>query len=66
MITIHKKLVVDEQGKPQEVIIPWEEYKEIEETLGLDLNKKVIQDLKQAKNDRESGKIENYLDLDSI
>ena len=31
MITLHKKIVVDEQGKPMEVIIPWDEYKELEE-----------------------------------
>ena len=66
MITSHKKLVVDQQGKPTEVIIPWEEYEEISELLGLDLDEKAITDLKQAKNDREEGRKEADLDLDSI
>lgn len=66
MITIHKKVIVDESGKPTEVIIPWEEYKEMEELLGLDLDKKAISDLKQAQEDRASGNKKAYLDLDSI
>ena len=66
MITIHKKLVVNEQGKPMEVIIPWAEYKEMEELLGLDLDEKAIADLKQAQKDRANGKKEAYVDLDSI
>ena len=66
MITIHKKLVVDEHGKPVEVIISWDEYKEMEELLGLDLDERAISDLKQARNDRANGKKEACLDLDSI
>lgn len=66
MITIHKKLVVDKHGKPMEVIIPWDEYKEMEELLGLDLDEGAISDLKQAQKDRTSGKKEAYVDLDSI
>ena len=66
MITIHKKLVVDEHGKPMEVIIPWDEYKEMEELLGLDLDKTAIEDLKQARKDRAKGKKDAYSDLDSI
>jgi putative addiction module component (TIGR02574 family) len=33
---IHKKIVVDEQGTPQEVIIPWAEFQKIQELLELD------------------------------
>ncbi len=66
MITIHKKLVVDKHGKPMEVIIPWDEYEELEELLGLDLDKRAISELNQAQNDRTKGKKEAYLDLDSI
>lgn len=32
---IHKKIVVDEQGTPQEVIISWEEFQKIQHLLGL-------------------------------
>ena len=66
MFRLHKKIIVDEKGKPTEVIIPWKEYKEIEELLGLDLDKKAIEDLKQAQKDREKGKKDAYVELDSI
>ena len=33
---IHKKVVIDDAGEPQEVIIPWAEFRQIEELLGLD------------------------------
>jgi PHD/YefM family antitoxin component YafN of YafNO toxin-antitoxin module len=66
MLTVHKKIVVDEKGKPTEVIIPWRKYKEIEELLGLDLDKRAIEDLRQAQKDREQGKKGVYVELDSI
>ncbi len=66
MIEIHKKIVVDENGNPMEVIIPWNEYNEMEELLGLDLDKSAIEDLKQAQKDRINKKKDAYLDLDSI
>jgi len=49
-----------------EVIIPWDENKELEEILGLDLDQEAIEDLKQARKDRASGKKDAYVDLDSI
>ncbi len=66
MIEIHKKIVVVENGKPMEVIIPWNEYNEMEELLGLDLDKSAIEDLKQAQKDRTSKKKDAYLELDTI
>ena len=66
MISIHRKLVVDEHGRPQEVIIPWKEYQEIEELLGLDLNGKTLEILQEARKDRESGNKEAYVDLDTL
>lgn len=66
MIAIHKKIIVDDKGKPKEVIIPWEEYKEMEELLGLDLDEATISDLKQAQKDRAGGKEDAFLDIDSI
>ena len=41
MVTVHKKIVVDKNGKPTE-------------------------DLKQARRDREKGKKDAYVELDSI
>ncbi len=66
MLTIHKKIVVDNNGKPTEVIIPWAEYKEMEEMLGLDLDSDAVQDLKRGLSDRAKGKKDVYVDLDSI
>ncbi|ABA56958.1 hypothetical protein Noc_0434 [Nitrosococcus oceani ATCC 19707] len=66
LMNIHKKIVVDEQGNPQEVIIPWDEFQELAEILGLDLDSEDLEDLRQAREDRESGKRDAYIDLDSI
>lgn len=63
---IHKKIVVDESGEPQEVLIPWKEFQEIEEVLGLDLDASAVADLQQARQDREAGRTEAYVDLDDI
>lgn len=66
MIEIHKKIVVDEHGQPQEVLIPWNEFKEIEEALGLDLGPEAIADLEQATSDRATGRADAYIDLDEL
>jgi PHD/YefM family antitoxin component YafN of YafNO toxin-antitoxin module len=66
MIIVHKKIVVDEKGKPTEVIIPWEEYKEIEELLGLDLDENALDDLEQAREDRKDKRDGAYVELDSL
>ena len=66
MLTVHKKLVVDEEGKPYEVILPWEEYRQIEELLGLDLDSDAIADLEEAAKDREAGTRGAYVDLDAL
>lgn len=66
MLTVHKKIVLDKKGKPTEVILPWLEFKKMEELLGLDLDNTAIEDLKQAKKDRESGRKGAYVDLNSI
>ncbi len=66
MRRISRKLVVDEHGNPVEVIIPWKEFQEIEEALGLDLDDVAIEDLKQARRDREAHHADAFLDLDAI
>jgi len=66
MITIHRKLVVDDQGQPQEVIIPWEEYREIVELMGLDLDAEAIADLEEAEQDRKAGNEEAFSDIESV
>lgn len=66
MLKIHRKLVIDDRGRPQEVILPWEEYRQIEEVLGLDLDDDAKADLERAAKDREAGTPGAYVDLDSL
>lgn len=51
MMAIQKKIVVDERGKPQEVIIPWAQFCEMSEALGLDLDNRARADLRAARRD---------------
>ena len=66
MLTLEKKLVVDEAGNPTEVIISWKDFLIIEELLGLDLDAEAIDDLETARQDREKGNVDAYIDLDDI
>lgn len=65
-MNIHKKVVVDDAGTPQEVIIPWAEFQEIEEMLGLDLEPEVEEQLKKARRARESGETSAYVSLNDL
>jgi PHD/YefM family antitoxin component YafN of YafNO toxin-antitoxin module len=51
VIAIRKKIVVDKRGRPREVIIPWAQFCELSEALGLDLDKGAIADLRAARRD---------------
>jgi len=51
MTAIKKKIVVDERGRPQEVIISWAQFCELAEALGLDLDNKAKADLRAARRD---------------
>lgn len=66
MFTIQKKIVVDEQGRPQEVLISWEQYQQISEMLGLDLDEDAVADLRQARRDRAMKNQNAYVELDAI
>jgi len=66
MITFHKKIVLDENGNPTDVIIPYKEFLELEEILGLDLEKEVKEHLRQVCDERENFKDELYVELDEI
>ena len=58
MLTIHKKVIKDVNGNPMEVIIPSEAKH--------DLTQEAIEDLKQAKIDRDNSNKDAYIDLESI
>ena len=63
---INKRYIVDEHGNPKEVVILLEDYRKIEELLGLDLDDDAVKELREARKDRESGNKDAYFDLDSI
>jgi len=65
-MSINKRYIVDEKGNPKEVIITVEDFRKIEELLGWDLDEDAIQQLREARKDRESGNKDAYIDLDSI
>jgi hypothetical protein len=66
MTQLHPKMVLTTQGQPIEVILPWTEYQELVEILGLDLSSQAQADLIQARQDREQGNLEAYLDLEAL
>lgn len=51
MIAIRKKIVVDERGKPQAVLIPRAQFCEMCEALGLDLDAPAKADLRATRRD---------------
>jgi hypothetical protein len=63
---INKKYIVDENGKPKEVVLLLKDFLKIEELLGLDLDDKTVDQLRKARKDRHRGKKDAYIDLDSI
>lgn len=63
---INKKYIVDEHGNPKEIILALEDFRKIEELLGLDFDDDVINQLRKARADRERGHKDAYVDLDSI
>jgi hypothetical protein len=66
MTAIQKKIVVDEAGNPQEVIIPWAQFCELVEELGLDLDEEAATDLRAAQNDWKSGNATAFKPLSEL
>lgn len=66
MNTLQKKLVVSETGQPLEVIIPYAQFCEMEEALGLDLSEDTIADLTETRRDWEAGREENFVPVSSL
>ena len=63
MTSITKKLIVDDKGNPQEVIIPWDQFVVIEELLGLDFDDEALIDLQEARRDLEEGNEDAFVAL---
>jgi len=52
---IRKRIVVDERGRPLEVIISWAQFCAMSEALGLDLDEKAKSDLRSTRRDLKRG-----------
>ncbi len=66
MAAIQKKIVVDEAGNPQEVIIPWAQFCELMEELGLDLDEEAAADLRAVREDLKSGNVAAFMPLSEL
>jgi len=66
MTVIQKKIVIDEHGDPLEVIIPWAQFCELSDVLGLDLGEEAIADLRAARHDWENGKHDAFVPLSEL
>jgi hypothetical protein len=66
MSAIRKKIVVDERGRPKEVIISWAQFCELSEALGLDLDDKAKTDLRATRRDLKSRKSAAFKPLSEL
>ncbi len=66
MTAIPKKLVVNEQGAPLEVMIAWSDYQDLAERLGWDLDEKDVEYLREARKDWRSGNHEAFTALSEL
>ena len=66
MLSISKKYIVDDSGNRKEVIISYDDFRLIEELLGLDLEDEVVTILKEASHDRAYNADEAYIKLSDL
>ncbi len=66
MTAIQKKIVIDEHGEPQEVIIPWAQFCELNEALGLDFDATAQAELREALDDSRARRREAFTALDEL
>lgn len=66
MLSIPRKYIVDDSGNRKEVIISYEDFRLIEELLGLDLEDDVVNVLKEASQDRAYKTKDTYINLDDL
>jgi PHD/YefM family antitoxin component YafN of YafNO toxin-antitoxin module len=66
MGAIQKKIVMDEEGNPKEVIIPWAQFCELMEELGLDLDEAAATDLRAVREDLKSGNVAAFTPLSEL
>ena len=66
MNAIRKKIVVDDRGRPQEVIISWAAFCAMSEALGLDLDAKARGELRAARRDIKKGNVAAFKPLAAL
>ena len=59
-IAIRRKLILDENGDPAEVVIPYAQFVEMIEIYGLDLSDSEESDLREALADSRTGRREAF------
>ena len=63
---LQKSVRYDRSGKPLEVVISYEEFVDFVETYGLDLSDDEKDSVREAKADREAGRMENFVALEDL
>jgi hypothetical protein len=66
MSAIAKKIVVNEQGKPLEVIIAWDVYQDLAERMGWDLSTEERAEVHAAAADWRKGKRSAFVSLADV
>ena len=66
MTAIQKRIVTDEHGEPVEVVIPWKQFCELSEALGLDLDATEQAELREALDDSLARRREAFTPLEEL
>lgn len=61
---LEKSVRYDKDGKPLEVVIPYEEFIDLMETYGLDLTPDEKESIREAQSDLAVGKTDAFVSLD--
>ena len=60
-VTITRKIVLDEEGNPSEVLIPYAQFVELAETYGLDFDENEQSELREALADSKARKRDAFV-----
>jgi hypothetical protein len=63
---LQKSVRYDRVGNPLEVVIPYEDFVDFVETYGLDLTDEEKEAIREAQDDREAGRMENFVALEDL
>jgi hypothetical protein len=63
---LQKSVRYDRNGKPLEVVIPYDEFVDFIESHGLDLTRDEKDSIREAKADREAGRAEQFVALEDL